>query len=67
MSDIADDAERREAQHRADALKVRKPMLTPCGACHYCGESVRGSLLFCNADCRDDHEAMEAARRRNGA
>ena len=67
MADLYDQASDREEQDRALALKVRMPTLKPCGACHYCGESVRGSLLFCNADCRDDHEAAEAARKRNGA
>jgi predicted nucleic acid-binding Zn ribbon protein len=66
MTDIADDAERREAEHRAAALSVRKPTVTPCGFCHYCNEPLRSSLLFCNTDCRDDFQAQQDAKRRNG-
>ena len=67
MSDIADDAERREEQHRADALKVRLPTLKACGACHSCTTPIRDGLLFCDKDCADDWERAEAAKRRNGA
>lgn len=72
MTDIYDQATKREEDDRALALKVRLPTLTPCGACHNCGESVAHGQLFCRPEpgidgsCRDDWEQREAARRRNG-
>lgn len=33
--------------------------LTPCGACHWCGEYVRGSQLFCDNECASDHAKMK--------
>jgi hypothetical protein len=73
MSDQFDQASDREQLDRDLALKVRLPTLTPCGACHNCGEPLAHGLLFCRPEpgidgsCRDDWEQREAARRRNGA
>ena len=65
--DLADQAEAAEQRFRDAALSVRKPTLVPCGQCHFCAEPLRSGLLFCGAECRDDHEREQDARRRNGA
>lgn len=59
-----DDADR--ADHTAEqtlqaALDVRRadgPV--PCGACHFCGETVARGVRFCDIDCRDDWERRQA-------
>lgn len=61
--DVQDLAEQR---FRDAALAVRKPTLLACGQCHYCAEPLRCGLLFCDLECRDDHEREQDARRRNG-
>ena len=39
--------------------------LTPKGYCHNCDEPFPGDAekLFCDADCREDHERITANRR----
>lgn len=68
MADDVDRAGEREQNMRDDALAEvrRKPSLICVGFCHSCGEAVAPGHLFCDKDCRDDHEAQEAARKRNG-
>ncbi len=46
--------------------KVAAEELKAFGYCHYCSEPVPPSFKFCNASCRDDWEAVDAARKRNG-
>ncbi|UZZ64528.1 DksA-like zinc-finger protein [Curvibacter phage PCA1] len=36
------------------------------GECHYCGEVLDAGLRFCDADCRDAHEAEAVLRRARG-
>ncbi len=79
MPDDIDRAQDREQQMRADALaeqahRAQQMRLIPCGACLYCGESVRPGALFCepldhhrpHESCRADFEREQAARKRNG-
>ena len=75
VMDLGDLAEAREQQHRDAALsdqqhRARRMQLVPCGRCMYCDEGVPPGALFCRPDaggsCRDDFEALEAAKRRNG-
>lgn len=68
MSDDADRADQRITAAVQSALnQVRKATkLHSDGRCHFCDEAVPNALLFCNTDCRDDHEKHEAARQRAG-
>lgn len=64
MADLGD-----KAQDAADlffdiALKHRKAEPPPfTGACLFCEEPVAYPLRWCDADCRDDWEKQEHARR----
>lgn len=66
MSDEADVAAVQEEAYRAAALNRRHANLPSVGQCYACGEPVEGSLRFCDGECRDDWEKVEAARRRGG-
>lgn len=66
MTDQFDRAEELEQKQRDIAMAYRKPTLKSCGLCHSCGEDVAGTRQFCDADCRDDYERIEAAKLRNG-
>lgn len=45
------------------ALQSRE--IEPCGACHWCGESLASAhQIFCDASCASDHADN---KRRNGA
>ncbi len=66
----ADDlATRREAEHLASAIAAqarraaRTPASTP-GVCTNCGERCLPRAVYCDADCRADHERRLAAARR---
>jgi len=39
------------------ALTHRKPTLKPKGLCYNCDEPIPG--IYCDADCREDHEKRE--------
>jgi hypothetical protein len=41
--------------------------LRAVGYCYSCHEQLADARRFCNRDCLDDWERVEAARRRNGA
>ena len=45
---------------------AEKSVLPAIGECHNCAASVPPGALFCDTDCRDDHERYIAARRREG-
>jgi hypothetical protein len=68
MSDIADRAIWRIEKDVDNAMAhVRKqPMLERDGRCHFCDEAIVHTLLFCNADCRDDYDKEQVALRRAG-
>lgn len=57
-----------ELHLRRHAEKSKAQRLHPTGRCHssYCKEVVGKNELFCNSDCRDDHDELEAANKRNG-
>lgn len=60
MTDIYDQATKREEQDRELALTYRKPEGPPaCGACYYCGETVKGDRRFCDKTCADDYRYAE--------
>jgi hypothetical protein len=63
------DAALADQAHRAQAGRE----LLPAGACHSCGEPVKGDALFCPVDprfpgesCAADWQRDHDARRRNG-
>jgi len=58
--DEADQADNRiesaiEAGIEHARYMLHKVQLSPCGNCHYCGEGVRGGMLFCDDDCLADY------------
>jgi len=61
--DEADAADLTREQTLALALRRRHVALPPVGMCYYCSEDVEGSRRFCDADCMQDWERVEAARR----
>lgn len=62
--DDSDWATKHEELHNNAALAVRKPVLAITGFCHNCFSVVSGH--FCDADCRDDYEKIQAANLRSG-
>lgn len=68
----ADDlATRQEAEHLQAALaehrrRVQRQIGVPRGVCASCGAQCLPQAVYCDADCRDDHERLIAARRRAG-
>ena len=69
----ADDlATRREAELTADALALQRrraatALRSTPGVCTNCGEPCLPTAVFCDADCRADHERREATIARRGA
>lgn len=71
--ELATDLEEREREAAIAAVRraVLPQALKQCGACHYCGESIR-SGLFCQAidtnddGCARDYELEKDAKKRNG-
>ena len=75
---VPDDRERLsaddEAQRTADlflagaladqALAARRAHAAEPGTCANCGEACLPTAIYCDADCRDDHEARVLAQRR---
>lgn len=59
----ADDiATQLEEKQREVSLRYRKPQLTACGKCYNCEEPLPETILFCDADCRDDFEKRQKAK-----
>lgn len=57
-----------EQLHAAHIAEIRssRPGLIATGRCYNCDETVPAGQLFCDADCRDDHEKAQAAKQRKG-
>ena len=68
MTDEADRSDDRIAAAIEEGLqRVRRaPTLPYAGACYFCGEEVSQPLRFCDSFCRDDFDAMQAAKKRHG-
>ncbi|WP_079218151.1 hypothetical protein [Herbaspirillum robiniae] len=68
MSDHADNSDSNIFRVIADGLALarRAPELQPDCRCHFCDEAVAVSLLFCNAECRDDYQREQSSLRRGG-
>lgn len=68
---MTDEADRSDAKIEAAILEgIRKvragKSLAWTGECHWCGDGVPEPHRFCGADCRDDYERMERAKRLRG-
>ena len=66
MADEADQAQFIEQRDLALALRQRHTTLTATGKCYSCDEPVPEGRKFCNRDCLDDFERIEASRKRGG-
>ena len=64
--DEADAADLTVEQHIKDALTRRRATLPAVGTCYSCAEPVADGARFCDAECREDFERAERARRING-
>jgi predicted nucleic acid-binding Zn ribbon protein len=64
--DEADAADLTQEQALTAALRRRHATLPAVGACYSCAEPVDDGRRFCDADCRQDWERAEKARRMNG-
>jgi hypothetical protein len=58
MSDPADNAALETDIHMPAALTKREPVAVRLftGSCYWCDALVSAPAVFCDADCRDDHE-----------
>ena len=64
--DIYDQATEREERDREIAIKLAatlRPSLPYLGVCHNCGAPTAPSIRFCDADCLQDYEKRERAKR----
>lgn len=68
MTDDADRTDGKIEASIAEGVRLARsgPTLAWSGACHYCESDVAEPLRFCDADCRDDFERVERARRIRG-
>jgi len=66
--DPIDYAQERAAQDTESAITAARtgPRLIPCGACHWCSEIIQPDRNFCDPGCRDDWQADQARKHRNG-
>lgn len=65
VCDRADEAIQANLEAALQQSRGRQTPLSPVGQCHACGAPLR-SGVFCDAECKDDWEYIEAAKRRNG-
>lgn len=64
MATVDDQAAAREELDRDIALKRRAPSgPEPCGRCYFCNSPVEPDARWCDADCRDDWQIEERARK----
>lgn len=68
MADQFDRASEREQMDRDLAIQSalragNANRLLATGTCHNCADPLPAGGLFCDADCRDDHQARARARR----
>lgn len=68
MADWTDNASETTEFFEKVALQNIKQVvpLQAKGACYNCDSKLAPENLFCDADCRDDWEREQAAKRRNG-
>lgn len=68
MTDAIDQGCEFEEQDRARALAAQaaKLKMEPVGFCYYCDEPIFNGGCFCDGDCRDDYERVEAMKKMKG-
>lgn len=68
MSDIIDTASDVEETQRQAAINAARSgaFIRATGECLECGEELPDGLRFCSADCRNDWQAKDKARRNAG-
>jgi hypothetical protein len=66
--DIIDQAdELLEQMQSARIAEIRsRTGLAATGRCHYCQDAVPDPALYCDADCREDHQHELDAKQRKG-
>ncbi len=66
MASVDDLASIQEELNLSVALQKRKSILTPRGSCWLegCEEPLKGDLLFCGVECRDEWERIKKIRER---
>ena len=67
--DIIDQAcelEQRLTAAYVQHARSQRDELAATGTCHYCEQSVDATKKFCDAECRDDWQREQDARRRAG-
>lgn len=68
MADQFDRASDIEESYRQQAIasqlnSVSRDRLAVTGKCHNCAEPLKNGGLFCDSDCRDDHQRRLLAKR----
>ena len=66
MADVCDVAAGFEESFTKAANQKRKPEVSRSGRCNNCNAKIKKSLAFCDPDCRDDWQAIQDAKKRNG-
>jgi hypothetical protein len=71
MSDDADRAEERIEAAISDAIahvrhKMKQASISPCNACHFCGEWVKAGVLFCSRECASDWQYQQDRKKAQG-
>lgn len=68
MTDDADRSDEKIAAAIEDGLRrVRQSAVHPfTGECYFCGEYLDEPMRFCDTFCRDDWDAMQRAKKRQG-
>ena len=68
MSDNVDRAQAlQELALRHAMANLPQTALSVTGRCHNCNEPLHGAALYCDDDCRHDHEQRQRAQRRVSA
>lgn len=68
MSDVVDTANDIAETNVRVAIQNRptERILYPKGTCYNCEAKVKSPKLYCDVDCRDDHQRLVKAKQRNG-
>ena len=67
MADLADLASEHDFVEEAlQRQRNKKPNMVPRGTCLNCGETIALNLIYCDLDCKEDHEYRKAIRANQG-
>ena len=69
MADVVDITSERDEITIQHAIRAARQAggPQPNGRCHFCDEIVDDHSRWCDADCHDDWEREQGAKKRNGA